>query len=72
METDYRQGNKEDVKMKIEKLKPGMVVFSVGKMRMGNTAIKTVVVHPVAIKSIDMQSRRVVASWNIVFISPPT
>ena len=37
----------EDVKMKIEKLKPGMVVFSVGKMRMGNTAIKTVVVHPV-------------------------
>ncbi len=50
--------------MKFDKLKPGMVVFSVGKMRMGNTAIKTVVVRPVAIKSIDMQSRRVVASWN--------
>lgn len=34
--------------MKFDKLKPGMVVFSVGKMRMGNTAIKTVVVYPVA------------------------
>lgn len=54
----------EEAGMKFDKLKPGMVVFSVGKMRMGNTAIKTVVVHPVAIKSIDMQSRRVVASWN--------
>lgn len=47
METDYREGNKEKA-MKFDKLKPGMVVFSVGKMRMGNTAIKTVVVYPVA------------------------
>lgn len=54
----------DEAGMKFDKLKPGMVVFSVGKMRMGNTAIKTVVVHHVTIKSIDMQSRRVVASWN--------
>ena len=29
----------EEAGMKFDKLKPGMVVFSVGKMRMGNTAI---------------------------------
>lgn len=50
--------------MKLEKLKPGMAVYEVGKMTMGNTSIKSVCVWDVYIVSVDMEKRRVHASWN--------
>lgn len=50
--------------MKIEKLKPGMVVYDVGRHKMGNTTISTVAVWSVCIQSVDAEKRTVVASWN--------
>lgn len=50
--------------MKFEKLKPGMVVYDVGRTKMGNTTMSTVSVWQVAIKEIDAERRRVLASWN--------
>ena len=50
--------------MKLEKLKPGMVVYDVGRSKMGNTTIRTVGVWRVRIVSVDMDTRRVMASWN--------
>lgn len=50
--------------MKISSLKPGMVVYSVTRQKMGNTTISTVAVHHVTIESVDLEHRTVVASWN--------
>ena len=50
--------------MKIEKLQPGMVVYDVGRTKMGNTTMSTVSVWSVRIVSIDVEARTVVASWN--------
>ena len=50
--------------MKIEKLQPGMVVYDVGRHKMGNTTISTVSVWSVRIVSVDAEARTVVASWN--------
>lgn len=50
--------------MKFEKLKPGMVVYSVGKQKMGNTTLTTTTVWTVQIISVDQESRTAVASWN--------
>ena len=50
--------------MKLESLKPGMVVYDVGTYRMGNTTMRSVGVWPVRIVEIDMEKRIVVASWN--------
>jgi hypothetical protein len=50
--------------MKLERLKPGMTVYSVGKIKMGNTSIKSVCVWRVEVISVDETKRRVVASWN--------
>lgn len=50
--------------MKIEKLQPGMTVYDVAKTKMGNTTIRTVSVWPVQIKEVDLENRKVVASWN--------
>jgi len=50
--------------MKIEKLQPGMVVYDVGRHKMGNTTISTVSVWSVRIVSVDVDARTVVASWN--------
>jgi len=50
--------------MKIEKLKPGDVVYSVQRRKMGNTTIGTTVVYPVQIISIDPENRFVIASVN--------
>jgi hypothetical protein len=50
--------------MKIEKLQPGQVVYSVERRKMGNTKLSTVGVFNVSIKEIDPEKRWVVASWN--------
>lgn len=50
--------------MKLEKLKPGMTVYDVGRQRMGNTTMRTVAVWGVFIRSVDLEKRTVVASWN--------
>lgn len=41
-----------------------MVVYDVGRHKMGNTTISTVAVWPVCIKAVDSTNRTVVASWN--------
>ena len=50
--------------MKFEKLKPGMVVYDVGRQRLGNTTMYTVAVWSVKIISVDAEKRTVEASWN--------
>lgn len=50
--------------MKIDKLQPGMIVYDVGRRRMGNTTRSTVGVWRVQIVSVDVDARVVVASWN--------
>ena len=50
--------------MKIEKLKPGMIVYDVGRHKMGNTTLSTVSVWEVEIESIDIQNELVRAHWN--------
>lgn len=48
--------------MKLESLKPGMVVYDVAKTRMGNTSLRTVSVWPVSIH--ETGDGFVIASWN--------
>jgi len=50
--------------MKIEKLKPGDVVYSVQRRKMGNTTMSTTVVYSVKIMTIDSERRFVIASIN--------
>lgn len=50
--------------MKIDRMKPGMVVYSVGRQKMGNTTLSTVAVWSVYVRAVDMDRRRVEASWN--------
>ena len=50
--------------MKIEKLKPGMTVYSVSRQKMGNTTLSTVCVWPVRVVSVDLENMTVEASWN--------
>lgn len=50
--------------MKIESLKPNMRVWDVGRRRMGNTTISTVCVWAVDVKLVDLEGRKVTASWN--------
>lgn len=51
--------------MKIEKLKPGMIVYDVGRTKMGNTTMTTVSVWKVRIISVDLEKRSCVAVWNM-------
>ncbi|EMY1073305.1 hypothetical protein AAIE55_004087 [Salmonella enterica] len=48
--------------MKISQLEVGMSVWSVSRVNMGNTTIKTVVVHPVVI--VEVHDNHVIATWN--------
>lgn len=48
--------------MKINQLEVGMAVWSVSRGNMGNTTIKTVIVHPVVIT--EVHDSHVIASWN--------
>lgn len=50
--------------MKIESIKPGMTLWSLSRHRLGNTKLKTVSVHSVKVISVDLEKRRVTASWN--------
>lgn len=50
--------------MKIEKLKPGMKVYSLIRHKMGNTTISTISVYDVNIIDVDIQNCVVTASWN--------
>jgi hypothetical protein len=50
--------------MKIEKLLPGQVVYSVERRKMGNTTMKTTSVFKVRIVEIDPEKQWVLASWN--------
>lgn len=50
--------------MKFENLKPGQIVYSVYRHRMGNTMLRTVDVYKVEIVSVDLEDQTVVASWN--------
>jgi hypothetical protein len=49
--------------MKFEKLKPGMVLFDVGRHKMGNTTMSTVSVWEVRVIEVH-QDRSITASWN--------
>lgn len=48
--------------MKISQLEAGMSVWSVSRVNMGNTTLKTVVVHPVII--VEVHDNHVIATWN--------
>ncbi len=48
----------------IENLTIGQVLYTVTRRKMGNTTIKENAVHAVVVKEIDLQKRRVLASWN--------
>lgn len=50
--------------MKLEKLKPGMVVWDCHSHRMGNTTLKSLGTWTVRIISVDLERRFVEASWN--------
>ena len=50
--------------MKFEKIKPGMFVYDVGRQKLGNTTLSTVVVWGVNIVSVDAEKRTVDAEWN--------
>ncbi len=50
--------------MKIENLKEDQIVYEVGRQKMGNTTISTVVVWEVRIVSVDLERRIVKARWN--------
>lgn len=50
--------------MKIENLKPGMIVYDVHRYKMGNTTISTVGVWEVEIVAVGLASQIVVAKWN--------
>jgi hypothetical protein len=50
--------------MQIEKLQPGMVVYDVGRRRMGNTTINSVAVWQITIVSVDASMGTVRARWN--------
>jgi hypothetical protein len=50
--------------MKIEKLKPGMMVYDVHRHKMGNTNMSSVGIWCVYIIDVDIENQVVVASWN--------
>lgn len=50
--------------MKFEKLKPGMILYDVGRHKMGNTTVSTVAVWLVRVISVDAEKRTAVVSWN--------
>ncbi len=49
--------------MKIDRMRAGMVVFDVGRSKLGNTTMMPVSVWRVHISSADLDGRRVEASW---------
>ncbi len=45
-------------------IKPGQILFTVSRHRMGNTTASTVAVHKVSVESVDEETQTVIASWN--------
>ena len=50
--------------MRLSSLKPGMIIYDVGRRKMGNTTLSTVSVWTVEIVSVDLDDGSVVARWN--------
>lgn len=50
--------------MKLERLKPGMIVYDVQRVRMGNTKLRSTCVYGVRVISVDAERKVVTASWN--------
>ena len=50
--------------MKFDKLKPGMVVYDIGRRKMGNTTISTIAAWTIEVISVDAEARTCVAEWN--------
>jgi hypothetical protein len=48
----------------ISRVVPGQVLYTVQQQKMGNTTMKTTVVHTVVVKEVDPEGRFVIASWN--------
>ena len=45
-------------------IKPGQILFTVSRHRMGNTTASTISVHRVSVVSVDEEAQTVTASWN--------
>ena len=50
--------------MKIEKLKPGMIVYDIRTFYEDDTDTENIIIWDVVIKNIDLKRRTVEASWN--------
>lgn len=50
--------------MKLEKMKPGMVVYDCHSYKMGNTNMRSLGIWTVKIISVNLEKRTVNASWN--------
>jgi hypothetical protein len=48
----------------INRLKPGQIVFSIERQRMGKTTIKRNFLFEVTIVGVNLEERYVMASWN--------
>lgn len=48
----------------IRNLKPGQVLYTVTRQKMGNTTVSRGVMHQVVVKDVDPEGRFVMASWN--------
>jgi hypothetical protein len=45
-------------------IKPGDVLYDVGKVRMGNTTMRSLTVWRVVVQEVDAEKRRALVSWN--------
>ena len=45
-------------------IKPGQILFTVSRRKMGNTNLSSIVVHRVCVVSVDEDRQTVMASWN--------
>lgn len=48
----------------LSKIKVGQVLYTVSRQGMGNTTMTRMAVHPVQVHEIDLEKRKVFASWN--------
>lgn len=48
----------------LDKIKSGQVLFAVVRGRMGNTTVRETRVYVVKVLEIDLDKRRIFASWN--------
>ncbi len=48
----------------ISRIRPGQVLYTVTRQKMGNTALSTKAVHAVRVIEVDPNGKFVMASWN--------